>query len=263
MKHLEMPIISEIDQLIKRSCSACSELSSASDSQKVYVISDAREAKIIFDILIAYGLDAKLYHDDAQSKLYITLQKKKYPLRENWHLEAIATAETLLLLKKQLDQLSFAGKLAGSEYSLSMSPLAAGGKQILIHLPGNSSSTDNSGTNNTAPTSNQLPPAPPRRNVSYQPKQQENDDIFAGPTVTKKKGPSRLIKKGSEAAPDTLWKRTKLYIKGNIFYSMLVVIACILFVVVMFSFFSVSKGFLCPDFASLKDENPPWYCSQK
>lgn len=251
-----------VDKLISTICTVFEISPSVSEAQRVYLIADEREAKLVFDLLTSHGFSAKLYKESGASKIYVSMPKHKISFTPVSMAESESFAAAAKSIKEHLDSLIKNGQLVGlSEYSLSLANTLSNDKQITIHL-----------ISNQRQLQGNIPAAPPPINQNAavnnatsraQANSDDHDDIFSGPAVMNPIGIRRAKLMKIDENPDTLWKQLKLYVKGNALYSSMVLTACILGLIIFISLFVVSKAFLCPDFASMKDKNPPWYCTYK
>lgn len=89
-------------------------------------------------------------------------------------------------------------------------------------------------------------------------KKPPEENIFSGPEIMRQPG-KRKSNTLQAGANDSYWKQLKLYIKGNSLSAALIIVGWVAVMVVLFSMFTVSKAWLCPDFAN-PDKNKAWYC---
>ena len=249
-----------IENLISAACSHVEQLASPVLGQKIFLISDSKEAKLIYDLLIVYGYEAKLYNENGAAKLYVLQSKtKKIPANQTLLAEALAYAHSLKMLKEQIDTISHNPAIQSSGYSIGFSFTPSLDKQITINLVSANKERSITAANQPAQKASSVSPA---QNTTKNSRQATEDDIFSGPQIMRQPGlhKSSMMKNDG---PDSLWKQFKLYMRGNSMAAGLTLIACFLGLIVLISLFVVSKAFLCPDFASMKDEKPPWYCSYK
>jgi hypothetical protein len=261
------------DRLIQRITQRFETISSASTRQRAYTIEDPHEAKIFFDLLVIYGFVAKFYRETNHSKVYVSPPKINRPISDALLDDASSFARAAISIKTQLDHMVSDHTIADGNYSLTLSKTANHNHQITILLASEPVMLESDPSTASPPpataissASNEISTAASatQKTAAYSRRSQNTaDDIFTVPAVLKPTNARRekLIK--ASEGNDNLWRRTKLYIKGNAFYSMLVFIGCVLALVVFISFLVASKAFLCPDFASMKDDNPPWYCKSK
>jgi hypothetical protein len=249
-----------IESILKTICTEYEALPSAAQNQRIYAIKDPREAKMFFDLLVMIGLVAKLYHETSQSKVYVSPPKNAIKSSHELVAEITAYASSARSIKEHLDTLLAQGKLGASDYSLSLSQTPAMDKQITVHLVSENRQVPKDQNNPIALQTQEKPNYKGSVNPGSTSKE---DDIFTGPAVMNPIGITRAKLMKVDENPDTLWKQMKLYIKGNALYSSMVFIAYVIALISFFSMFVVSKAFLCPDFASMKDKNPPWYCTYK
>ena len=248
------------------------ELRNASDFQKVFVISDAREARLAFDVLTAYGFETKVYPENGESKLYITNPAADDATLPARFAAVAAYAAALRRIKAELDMLcqSAAESLQSPEYSLSFVNLpASGGKQLLVNvLP--AAAVANASQAPAQPAA--APAAPsaasaeaslaaaanrPKTSRYIRPKEEEN--MFSGPSLLADNNKIISKKEKEKQEADTAWRQFTLYVKGNSAVAFSIIVLLLIGLLTMFSMFVVSKGFLCPDLATVKDKTT-WYC---
>ena len=258
----------KFEDIISTLCTKA-ELRNASDFQKVFVIHDAREARLAFDVLTAYGFETKVYPEDGESKLYITNPKADDTTLPARFAAVTAYAAALRRIKGELDLLcqSAAETLQSPEYSLSFVNLpASGGKQLLINvLPAVAVTT--AAQPPTQPVA--APVAAPVAETALQsvnkPKTsryvraKEEENMFSGPSLLSDNNKIISKKEKEKQEADTAWRQFTLYIKGNSAVAFSLIVILLIGLLTMFSMFVVSKGFLCPDLATVKDK-ATWYC---
>ncbi|MDE3015594.1 MAG: hypothetical protein KGI29_01530 [Pseudomonadota bacterium] len=237
-----------IEELLTVLCPGASSARSA-DLQKAYLIPDVAGAKMAYEVLTAYGFDAKLYPEADASKLYVALP----PAGDAWGKKfsaALAHARSLASIRQNLDGVS----------SMTFANAIGGGKQLVIQFAPAAAETAK------PPTAS--PRAAPvfleKKNTGTNParKAKKGKDSFkalSGPAVGKTSYPDALFAGKRE---DGLWRQFYLYTRGNIatvtaaFFTFVIVPA-----IIAFSIFTLTKSFLCRDFALSKmQENHAWYC---
>ncbi len=261
-----MTILQIIDQLIKQNSETASEIAAASSAQRSYSFASSHEAKIFFDVLTAQGFEVKLYRESAANKLHIALPKKRLVLADGWQHPLAHQIKTALIIKNNIEAEMKQSADEGAEFSLSISALPAGGQQITIILPKpHGLPASSSMQKSTAPelgAAKTITAPSYDATAKYRAISQDNS-IYTGPDVMNQPGINLAKLMKIDESQDTLWRRIKLYVKGNIFYTMLVLVGCFVGLIAFISLFVLSKAVLCPDFAHLKDKNPPWYCTYK
>jgi hypothetical protein len=260
-------MLDSVHQIILDSPIRLAETTPMAQDQRAYLIDDANEAKLLYDVLVGYGFDLKLYREEQYSKLCVAMPRKKLDFPAGWVAEAHTSLNMLIALKNQIvAQINHGGYLSAN-YSISPSQPTHGSRTITIRLPEVSTSSQPQNYQNLSSNRDHLVSKGVNEentkvvHGSLSRNNKDKIDIYSGPDVLNPTGirRSNLIK--VDESPDSLWKQTKLYIKGNAFYSGLILAACFLGLVVFISFVVLGKAFLCPDFASMKDESPPWYCT--
>lgn len=232
----------------------------AGGAQRVFLIDDDIAAKLAFEVLVAFKIEAKVYHEDLRSKLYVAQSPPANFAADDAMVYARALRrikDTVDLLETELD-----GDIA--DYSIAFANAQPTGKQILIQIKEPSAS----GVQSAAAHGPQRPAAAP---LAANPKlarkkalaaKAAHQKAFGGGPALGKKYPKFMG--GADARQDTLTKRAILYVTGNAatsgfaFLMMVVVVLAVLF-----SLFVMSKSFLCPDFATAKSkQSQAWYCQQ-
>jgi hypothetical protein len=249
-----------------------SELRTANDFQQVFVIPAAKEARMAFDVLMAYGFECKLYAEEEQSKLYITAPAADDATVQPRLQAVMLYVNFIARLKQELGALCAdnAELLGSPDYTLSFMNLpASGGKQILVNvLPANavlsvpvSSAQGAVVAQPTAAPATTQQAAANRPKISSKrysrPKQEET--MFSGPSLLSDNNKIISKKEQQKQEADSSWHQFKLYIKGNSAVAFSIIVAMMLMLLTVFSMFVVSKGFLCPDLATVKDKKT-WYC---
>lgn len=223
----------------------CKEMvkSTSNEQQTVYLLADAKDAKLAYDLLIACGLDVKLFAQDAGAKLYVQ-NLSVAPASE----KLAAAMNSAVLFRQIKNLLDSDTKLA--DYTLSFTNTQAG-RQLTLVLPADKQlSRAATKTLETAPAATST--APQRARMAAK---KEQDTLLAGPTVARTAIPG-------ESAKEAPVKHAMLFLSTQAFTSgaWLAFIALILGVI--FSILVTVKGFLCPDLAVNQDTIPS-YCPQK
>lgn len=259
-----MPIAFE--DLLSTLCSEF-EAQHATDFQKTYLIADAREAKLTFDVLITGGFEAKLYPDPAKgAKLYITLPTTDdAPLQQKWA-AVMAYARTLSGITDTLDAMcdDEAAALPSVDYSITFANVPPQNKQINIMLMSQAAQPAASSTLTPPPAARAAAAAQPVVRKKLKKKKKKQDDGFnSGPALGKHYYPASLGDK-AQNEQNSLKRQLFLYVTGNIATGSYAVLAVIIAVAILFTFFMLAKGFLCPDFATAKiKQNHAWYCGDQ
>lgn len=250
-----------------------SELRTVNDSQQVFVIPAVQDARLAFDVLMSYGFECKLYAEEDKSKLYITNPAADDATVQS-RLEAVVVyANFIARLKQELTVLCAdnAELLKSPDYVLSFVNLpASGGKQILINvLPANAAlsvpvsaaqgSVVQSSAAPAATTTQQAAANRPKISSKRYVRATQEETMFSGPSLLSDNNKIISKKEQRNQEADSSWHQFKLYIKGNSAVAFSIIVAMMLMLLTMFSMFVVSKGFLCPDLATVKDKKT-WYC---
>ena len=217
--------------------------------QTLYILGDAKDAKLAYDVLVACGVDAKYFAeaDESGGKLYV--QNAALAASGDRMTAALASAPLLKQIKDLLDAQSAIGN-----YSLAFSNTQAG-RQLTLLLPADKS---------TMPVAT-AKPAAPLTNSTYKPGSFKpkiavaEESILTGPAVARKAIPKSF--KTSDTEEDPLIKRMLFYITSHAFTSIAWVVFFILILGVIFSVVITVRGFLCPDIAGVM--SVPAYCPHK
>ena len=248
----------------------CTEVTPAhvNDFQKIYMLTTSVEAKLAFDILIALGFDAKVYHAaDKPSKLYISNPKHSPEQLEQLLSTALGYAHTLKKIKLSLDELCDRPETKSDGFTIAFVN-SQGGKQILIQiaqaanpasnpLPANDIAvpvTANPSIAATA-TSVKISSSQPRAAKKMR-KVNKEDDFATGPAVGRGLYPAKIASEGG--TQESLRKRILLRMFGNFATSGYAALLWLVVAGVAFSFFVFAKGWLCYDFVSKRSTK--WYC---
>ena len=244
------------------------ELKHATDFQKHYSVPDEKAAKLAFDILVAYGFDAKFYpveNDAGSAKLYITLPAADADLRvvEQRLLSAVAYGRALSDIKLRMDSLcrDDAALLQSPSYTMTFANSVQGAKQIVIGIAPAQAAQTAASPQMQAQQAAARPAQPMQANrpVAKKAAKKDDDGFNQGPSIAKNLYSSSGKKDGK--GDDDLRRRMFLFITGNIATGGAGVLAAVVTLFVVFSFFVLAKGFLCPDFAvEKKNVNRAWYC---
>jgi len=247
----------------------CTEVTPAhaNDAQKIYMLTTSTEAKLAFDILIALGFDAKVYHTpDKPSKLYISKPKHAPAQLEQLLSTALAYARALKKIELSLDELC---KAQANDFTIAFVNSQGGSKQILIQLaqPSAIAQAPNAVTPVVVPevaNPSANPAAVAAKVSSSQPrmvrkvrKPNQDDEFAAGPAVGRGLYPTKILPEGG-MKKQSLRQRIILRMFGNFATSGYATMLWLVIAGVIFSFFVFAKGWLCYDFVAKK--NNAWYC---
>lgn len=244
---MSIPAYQDILQVI------CSEvvLVGSTDAQHVFTLNTAHEAKLAYDIMVAHGMNVRVYHEPNLSKLYVTpsaTDAKELP-------SALHYAG---LVRHMLDALPDADT---EKFSVTFTNTPTHGKQFSVYFPSYFPSAAG-----VTLTNESLPQTPVAR-LAGQPAVTQNKKqavktksaIFgAGPALAKKDPFTSRAAADTESL--TLGKRLSTYVFSNFtqsFYAFIIMIAILL---VVGSAWVVVKGYLCPDLATVKKHY--WYCTE-
>jgi len=213
-------------------CSRVEALSSNA-TQDIFVLGDAKEAQLAYDILAAHGVDAKFYPDANGGKLYLA----RTPVGDKLLASVHAYAKGLRPLKPLLDGLSRDAAAGIADYSLGLTHDDQGNKiTIKLQSP-------------AAVQPKPFSPAPvlPVRNTAPVKKAalaHNEDELLKGPAITSsaEKGIYRYV--SHKTAKNSMG---------------LTVLAIITLVIITLGV--LSKAVLCPDMATVKSN--AWYCNLK
>jgi|GEM_PF-2441644 len=261
----------QIEDLLSTLCTEVS-LSLANDFQKVYGLMDSAEAKLAFDVLVAYGFAAKVYHTPGKpSKLYVAHSTLPAEQLQNVLSAAIAYAQTLKQIKANLDQLcnQSVPSLHSAIYTMTFVNMQPSGKQIIIQVtpPAGTEANVQPNSSTAGPEGTEAAPvqavakaaavAAPTRKKVRKVKNPYEDDFAAGPAVGKGFYPTKIAPEGGRAQ-ESMRKRIILLMFGNMATSSFATLMWLVLLFILFSFFVFAKAFICYDFVAKK--NNSWYC---
>ena len=264
-----MPL--EFDDILSAVCTRVTP-AHVNDFQKIYLLDDSIEAKLAFDILIAYGFDAKVYHAAGKSsKLYITNPTHSPEQLQQILSVALAYAHALKKIKASLDELC---ESTSDNFTIAFVNGQPTGKQVLIqiaqsqitqtHIPQAVSQPPREDMPPIAPEARGQPTAAPATISSSQPrvakkfrKPKEEDNFASGPAVGRMIYPVKVLPEGGNKKL-TLRERILLRMFGNFATSGYATLMWLVIAGVIFSFFVGSKAWLCYDFVAKKSTK--WYC---
>lgn len=261
-----MPIA--IEDILNALCSEVT-LGHANDFQKVFSLSTPLEAKLAFEVLVAFGLDVKVYHQaDKPSKLYVTHPTFTPAQLEKIYAGALAYARALKHIKIGMETLCHDNVAALSSVDYNIAFLKGQGhtKQITVQIM---PSEDAQALAIMAPIEAPvMPPAPApapaaaavsRVSSKYGDKPKTHyEELSSGPAVGRGNYPGKLSAEG-EAQANSLRRRVGLVMFSNMTTSSFAMFVMAIIAGVLLSFFVMLKGFLCPDLAVAK-QNKAWYC---
>ena len=248
----------EIEDILRAVCSSVKQTLS-NDFQKVFVLSSASEAKLAFEILVAHGLDVKSYpQENNTAKLYVTHPTATPGQLENALSAAKAYAATCKEIKTSLDTLCGDGT---KTYSMTFANLHPSSKQIVVQIsPASGAPTPilASAPAQNTPTSQAASSAQTVVKRRVMKAKGHYEELSSGPAVGRGTQPGAVAADGT-VPKESLKRRIMLYMFGNIAVSSYAMLIMVVILGVIFSIAVFAKGFLCPDFVSMK-RNTAWYC---
>lgn len=246
------------DDILQAICTRV-QPSHANETQRVYVLEDAIEAKLAYDILVAYGFEVKLYPAPGKpSKLYITAPAFSEAQLQQYLSRALLYANALKKIKLSLDELCAADMPGIKPNSFTIGFVnASGGKQIMVQI-------SQSGREAPPAVAQAAEPAPAvaAKVVAEAPrspkkmKKTKEDDLDSGPSLGRTLYPAKIAEGGVKK--QTLRQRILFKIFGNFATSGYAALMWLVVAGVLFSFFIFAKGWLCYDFVAKKSTK--WYC---
>jgi hypothetical protein len=225
------------------------------EKQTLYLLTDAKDARLAYDLLMGTGLEARYIAEDNLAKLYV--QNASVAACENKIAQALATAPFFKEIKDTLDRQE---GLVG-DYSLSLTSTATG-RQLTVLLPA-AEKTHKSPAANTSQSTNKssaIAAAPKHRPAAKPALSTDEDTMLAGPAVARTAIPKQF--KTSATEEDPLSKRILFYLSGKAFTSGAWAMFVLLILGLVFSVLVTIRGFLCPDVATDQSKVPS-YCPQK
>lgn len=229
----------------------CSEVSlvNENDTQHIFTVGSAREAKLAYDVLAAHGFDVRLYPEADTAKLYII------------HSQAADNEQNLT------SALHYAGMLrqllgtmpAESEFNMTFANTPTHGKQISVYFPAAASALE------IAPAPRPVTATPMARRAGGVPAKpvrrvaaaKKSDILKAGPELGKKY-PFGIPSGNDDQNEMTFSKWLSTYIFSNFTESFYSFMGMAFATLVLLSLWVVVKGYLCPDIATVKTK--AWYC---
>lgn len=268
----------QIDDVLTAICTEVNPFH-ANDFQKVYALGDSTEAKLAFDVLVAYGFVAKVYHTPGKpSKLYVAHPTQPAEQLENTLAAALAYATTLKQIKQNLDQLCSQSvpALQSNTYTMTFVNMQPTGKQIMIQVvppagaEANVQANSAGGSLDTQATEAAAPDQQAAAKTAATPpkvvkkirkaKNPYEDDFAAGPAVGKGFYPTKIAPEGGRQE-ESLRKRMMLLVFGNMATSSFATLMWLVLIFVLFSLFVFAKAFICYDFVAKKKN--AWYCREQ
>jgi len=245
-------------------------LRQSNDFQDVYVAGDRIEAKLACDVLVAYGFDAKLYHEDDVSVLYLKRPAPDASL-ESRFAGALAYAIMLKRIKHAMDSArdSDAEALEMTDYSIGFANIPSTGvKQITLQTVPVAVAVQNQPVAPAQPVaSRDFPPAAAQlsdakrlrsEKLAHKKQRQKELEAFTGGSALAKSYPGQRSRKPQDE-PDGLLRQLNLYIRGNMATAVMAFFTLVIMpMVVAFTLFVMAKSVLCPDLATVKSN--AWYC---
>jgi hypothetical protein len=242
------------------------KLTHSNDFQTVYALEDMRAAKLVYDVLVSYGFDAKVYHEtNKPSKLYLTNPTQTPQQLEQILAAALAYAQTLRQVKRSVDQLCSTDipSLGAPDYTISFANAHPAGKQLIVHITPEAQPVAN------AQSAQVLAPRPvAAATVTVtQPKTAKRvvrkgkshyEELSSGPAVAKAGYPGKLGASGN-LEQQGVRKKIFTFLRANIATSSFTMFIMVTALGTIFSLFVFAKAFICPDFASMKRTHA-WYC---
>ncbi len=242
-----------LESLLQLVCATVSK-SQQNTEQSVYVLGDAKDARLAYDLLASCSLDVKYVAEHDGGKLYVKNASLDTPACTEKLTAALASAPLFKQIKTLLDS----SPEAAYTLSFSTTPM---GRQLTVVFPAEkppiaqpkTSSQSSNATSRLIPQSS----ATPRRK---QAEKDDNDGLVSGPAVARKAIPKSF--KTSDTGEDPLHKRILLYITGRAFSSFAWMLFILMILGLVFSVLVTARGFLCPDVATDK-RTIPAYCPRQ
>lgn len=259
-------------------------LTLTNDFQRIYTVGSPIEAKLAHEVLVAFGLDVKVYHQDGKpSKLYVTHPKQSAEHVERIYASALAYAKALKRIQTTLDSLCQDPAASSSPMAYNIAFLngssASVSKQIVVQIL----SADELSQQPLESTSSQEPASPPSSAPAqpqpaagsvaavmaasqanharkYGPKKVEHyEELSSGPAVGRGNYPGKLSAEG-EAKANSAKRRVALQLYGNLTLGSFPMIIMATILSVIFSVLVMARAFICPDLA-VANKNKAWYCT--
>ncbi len=260
-------MLETLQELLSRLC-AQAEKSRENEQQAVFDLSDSKDAKLAYDVVVSCGVEAKLFpQDDDHAKLYV--EKPSIAPRAEQLAAALASVDMLKSIKQIIDQNNPA---ANYTLAYTLTPL---GRQLTLQLPHDKSSqpvkkvrvsaAPATAMSQTNVTSSTISPASTAAKPQYKmkkftkPKKEESEDMLQGPSVARQAVPQYLKTKEGNGESDSVFKMLMLIVTGRAMKSGAWFFMVLLILGIIFSLIVTVKGFVCPDFVTVESRNPS-YC---
>ena len=263
--------MASIEEILAGLCRSV-ESSPNNGLRKVYVLKNAAEAKLAFELLLAHGFDVKFYDDADGGKLYYTPSPSKNPAREQQKLaQAASHAAAMSAIKRELDALQSQPQARLEHYEISyVRPhLDDDDRRITIEIaakkpvPGAKKTAAAKAAPAPVATA-QAPVSPPLSTPANgkKPKADDEDAFFelsAGPQVAKQSLYKQFLEQEKKQDQDSLWRQMVNYLKSQRATTAYWVVIYLTVLLVAYSFVVLARGYLCPDLATVKRDY--WYCT--
>jgi hypothetical protein len=265
----------QIEDILSLTCSSV-KLAHSNDFQRVFLLADSTGAKLAFDVLVAYGFDVKVYHqDDNTSKLYVTHPTLSQAQLDDVLAIAKEYATTLKQIQLSLESLCDSDVLTkGSvEYNMTFANLQPNSKQVLIQISPTSQS--NAPARSSAALAADTPAVASAPVAAHTASTAQNtgakrggvkakghyEEFSSGPAVGRGKYPGS-IKSDGAVPEETMRRRALLFLFGNMATSSYAFLLMVVALGAIFALLVFAKGIMCPDFASLNNDSA-WYCKRE
>lgn len=255
-------MLKTLQELLSRLC-AQAEKSRENEQQAVFDLSDSKDAKLAYDVVVSCGVEAKIFpQDDGHAKLYV--EKASLAPNAEKITAALASVDMLKNIKQIIDQ---SNPTANYTLAYTLTPL---GRQLTLQLPHDKSSqpvrkimapaaiaaqaSAPAAATTTQPVAAKKPKRPNRLA-----KKEESEDMLQGPSVARQAVPKYLQTKEGDNESDSAVKTLMLLATGRAMKSGAWFFMVLLIFGTIFSVIVTAKGFLCPDFVTVESRNPS-YC---
>lgn len=246
------------EDILKALCSRVEAVTSPA-SQQNFIVADTRQGKLACDVLIAHGFDVRFYPNGGDAKLYINVPGSVDNTKMS---SALAYAQSLKHVLDTIENLSENLNAGIKQYDIGLAGTLGNHKRITIQLMASEPQMTTSSA--TAPQQSTLASNPKimatQKSSASSPKKTAAHSLMQTPEITQVSWFARTDKYKQKRRPDGLLGQLTNYFKGHTAPTFYWVVMYLMILLIIYSLFVVSKGYLCPDFANAEKNLNPWYC---
>lgn len=224
----------QLETLLRMLCKGVNK-TQQNAQQTLYVLTDAKDAKLAYDVVVACGVDAKYFPETNESGAKLYVQNASLSAHAEQLESALISAPLFRQIKALVD-----GHDELENYTLSFANTPSGRQLTLVFPAEKTASVTITKSPQVAAS------AAPGQKTRIAFKTVE-DSVLGGPAVARKAIPKSF--KTSETDEDPLSKRIWFYLSGKAFTSTAWLAFLALALALIFSIIITIRGFLCPDIA--------------